>query len=66
MPLRTISLDDGTSCTRMITSLHPDGAEFLPEKFTISSESAEGARIYNALERMINSITIEKNSGDDK
>lgn len=61
MPLRTISLDDETSCTRMITNLHPDGTEFLPENFTIPSETAEGGRIYKALERMINSRTIEEN-----
>lgn len=66
MPLRTIFLDDGTSCTRMITNLHPDGAEFLPEKFTISSETEEGKRIYNALERMIDSGTVEENTESNK
>ena len=32
MPLRTITLKDGTVCTRMIRNFHPDGTEFLPEE----------------------------------
>lgn len=32
MPLRTVTLKDGTKCTRMIRNFHPDGTEFLPEE----------------------------------
>ncbi len=35
MPLRTITRPDGTTVTRRITNLHPDGTEFLPEEFTL-------------------------------
>ncbi len=35
MPLRTVTLKDGTVCTRMITNIHPDGTEFLPEEFEL-------------------------------
>ncbi len=35
MLLRTITLKDGTVCARMITNIHPDGTEFLPEEFEI-------------------------------
>ena len=57
MPLRTITLDDGTVCTRTGTNLHPDNTEFLPEEFTIPSGTPDGVRIYNALERLRNSET---------
>ena len=57
MPLRTITLDDGTVCARAVTNLHPDNTEFLPEEFTIPSGASDGARIYNALERLRNSET---------
>lgn len=53
MPLRTITLDDGTVCTRMIRNFHPDGTEFLPEEFTIPSDTPEGKRIYEALGRLL-------------
>ena len=55
MPLRTIMLEDGAVCTRTVTDLHPDNTKFLPEEFTIPSGTPDGARIYNALERLSNS-----------
>lgn len=54
MPLRTITLSDGTVCTRMIRNFHPDGTEFLPEEFTIPDDTPEGKRIYEAYGRMLN------------
>lgn len=54
MPLRTITLSDGTVCTRMIRNFHPDGTEFLPEEFTIPSDTPEGKRIYEARARLLN------------
>lgn len=56
MPLRTITLSDGTVCTRMIRNFHPDGTEFLPEEFTIPSDTPEGKRIYEARSRLLNSV----------
>lgn len=56
MPLRTITLNDGTVCTRMIINLHPDGTEFLPEEFAIPSDTSRGEQIYKALERLIDSV----------
>lgn len=32
MPLRTLTLKDGTTITRMVRNFHPDGTEFLPEE----------------------------------
>lgn len=45
MPMREITLDDGTVCRRMITNVHPDGTEFLPEEFTITGDTEQGRRI---------------------
>ena len=55
MPLRTITLEDGSERSRYIISTHPDGTEFLPEKYALSGEADEVERIYRALERLINS-----------
>ncbi len=56
MPLRTITLSDGTVCTREIRNFHPDGTEFLPEEFTIPSDTPEGKRIYEARARLLNNV----------
>lgn len=53
MPFRTITLDDGKVCSRNIVNTHPDGTEFLPEEFAVPSDTAEGERIYKALERLL-------------
>lgn len=53
MPLRTITSEDGTECTREIRSFHPDKTEFLPEDFTIPNSTPEGERVYEALARLI-------------
>ena len=53
MPFRTITLDDGKVCSRNTVNTHPDGTEFLPEEFTVPSDTAEGEHIYNALERLL-------------
>lgn len=45
MPMREIILDDGTVCRRMITNVHPDGTEFLPEEFTITGRNEQERRI---------------------
>lgn len=45
MPMREITLADGTVCRRMITNVHPDGTEFLPEEFTITGDTEQGRRI---------------------
>lgn len=44
MPLRTITLKDGTTSTRMVRNFHPDGTEFLPEETVLPrSEITEPA-----------------------
>lgn len=60
MPLRTITLADGTVCSREIINAHPDGAEFLPEEFSVPDGTPEGERIYKALGRLINSDEVRK------
>ena len=55
MPMREITLDDGTVCRRMITNVHPDGTEFLPEKFTITGETEQGRRILGQARNIIES-----------
>ena len=45
MPMRTITLPDGTTATREIINIHPDGTEFLPEEFEITGDTPEGRRI---------------------
>lgn len=45
MPMREITLADGTVCRRMVTNVHPDGTEFLPEEFTITGDTEQGRRI---------------------
>ena len=53
MPLRTITLGDGTERVRNITNTHPNGEEFLPEELALSGETEETAHIYRALERLM-------------
>ena len=53
MPLRTITLDNGKVCSRNIINTHPDGMEFLPEELALTADTAEGERIYKALERLL-------------
>ena len=53
MPLRSITLDDGKVCSRNIINTHPDGTEFLPEELVLTADTAEGERIYKALERLL-------------
>lgn len=66
MPMREITLEDGTVCRRMITNVHPDGTEFLPEEFTIPSDTPEGKRIYSALGRLLEAAAKKesKSSGN--
>lgn len=45
MPMREITLADGTVCRRMISNVHPDGTEFLPEEFTITGDTEQRRRI---------------------
>lgn len=52
MPLRTITLDDGKARSRNVINTHPNGTEFLPEDFAVPSDTADGERIYKALERL--------------
>ncbi len=59
MPMREITLADGTVCRRMITNVHPDGTEFLPEEFTITGETEQGRRILELAADLIRS-GIEK------
>jgi hypothetical protein len=49
MPLRTITMPDGTTRTRMITNRHPDGTEFLPEEFEITGKNEAELRIIDAM-----------------
>jgi len=51
--MREITLDDGTVCRRMITNVHPDGTEFLPEEFAITGRSEQERRILNLARRII-------------
>ena len=52
--IRTVVLEDGTKSTRNIINTHPDGTEFLPEEFTLHTDTDGSERIYGALERLIN------------
>lgn len=53
MPMREITLDDGTVCRRMITNVHPDGTEFLPEEFTITGRNEQERRILSLAHSII-------------
>ncbi len=53
MPMREITLDDGTVCRRMITNVHPDGTEFLPEEFTITGRNEQERRILSLARSII-------------
>lgn len=53
MPMREITLDDGTVCRRMITNVHPDGTEFLPEEFTITGRNEQERRVLNLARSII-------------
>lgn len=53
MPMREIILDDGTVCRRMITNVHPDGTEFLPEEFTITGRNEQERRVLNLARSII-------------
>lgn len=64
MPLRTITSEDGTECTRIIRSFHPDGTEFLPEEFAIPTDTPEGKRAYEALARLIKAKIEREHSGE--
>lgn len=55
MPMREIILDDGTVCRRMITNVHPDGTEFLPEEFTITGRNEQERRILGLARGIIES-----------
>ncbi|MDE7360407.1 MAG: hypothetical protein K2N38_00560 [Oscillospiraceae bacterium] len=55
MPMREITLDDGTVCRRMITNVHPDGTEFLPEEFTITGRNEPERRILDLARGIIKS-----------
>ena len=57
--MREITLDDGTVCRRMITNVHPDGTEFLPEEFTITGRNEQERRILS-LARCIIKNGIER------
>ena len=59
MPMKEITLDDGTVCRRMITNVHPDGTEFLPEEFTITGRNEQERRILS-LARSIIKNCIER------
>lgn len=59
MPMREIVLDDGTVCRRMITNVHPDGTEFLPEEFTITGRN-EQERLILSLARNIIVTGLER------
>lgn len=66
MPLRTITLPDGTVCTRMIRNYHPDGTEFLPEEFTVPTDTPEGKRVYAAMARLIEAKIAKDHENDGK
>lgn len=53
MPIREITLDDGTVCRRKITNVHPDGTEFLPEEFVITGRSEQERRILDLAREII-------------
>lgn len=55
MPLRETTLDDGTVCRRMITDVHTDGTEFLPEEFTITGRNEQERRILDLARGIIKS-----------
>lgn len=47
-----------------ITNFHPDGTEFLPEKFTIPADTEQGSRIYDLIAEIIKSISENKSRSD--
>lgn len=40
-----------------ITNFHPDGTEFLPEKFTIPADTGQGSRIYKLIAEIIDAAS---------
>lgn len=44
MPWRELTVD-GKVCRMLITNVHPDGTEFLPEEFTITGRSEQELNI---------------------
>lgn len=64
MPKREIVLSDGKVISKNITSVHPDGEEFLPENFTIPADAGErGLRIYHLIAEIVGNISANKSSG---
>ncbi len=59
MPMRTITLSDGTVCTRKITNLHPDGTEFDPSEIIIG-ETPGTERAAEILGRIIKHAAEKK------
>lgn len=66
MPMREITLDDGTVCRRMITNVHPDGTEFLPEEFTITGRNEQERRILNLARGIIESGVERERKAKEK
>ncbi|MBD5384426.1 MAG: hypothetical protein HDR72_05450 [Ruminococcaceae bacterium] len=66
MPMREITLDDGTVCRRMITNVHPDGTEFLPENFTITGRNEQERRILNLARGIIESGVERERKAKEK
>lgn len=49
-----------------ITSFHPDGTKFLPEKFTIPADSEQGLRIYKLIAEIVNAVASASRSEHNK
>lgn len=64
MPKREIVLSNGVVCARNIVNIHPNGEEFLPEKFVIPAEGERGSRIYELIAEIIENISANKRAMD--
>lgn len=58
MPMRELMID-GKLCRMMITNVHPDGTEFLPEEFEITGRNEQERNILR-LAVSLSKKTLEK------
>lgn len=68
MPLRTITLKDGRTVTRMIRNFHPDGTEFLPEE-TVLPRIPETENAFRIIEHCLEILAqqdAEKAAAEEK
>ena len=65
MPMRELVID-GKLCRMMITNVHPDGTEFLPEEFEITGRNEQEREILKLALRMSEKVLerrLKENEG---